>query len=1162
MHKLKRGLVSLLVLVMVLSMLPVTALANADTAPSAEPEATTEVAAVPAEDSQDEEGEVAAQSETATSELPDLQSMMPLEEKTLSDLDLTGYLPGELWEFPVSKLVQLLGLPETPAVYAIRYFRPIDGGWDSLGPDDFEMITSDGTIDLYGEGTQRSMTLVLICGTADQLDMNNTRYIVRVKMTPVYELVDATVYTLDHQKAQLGKSTGDVGYEANTGKVMHWELTLHANLNDSMWDYLKTDYRYYVSLSLNKCLGDDVVVKAVNNFGDDIGDTDITDMLFDQSATGGYLREGEDAWQDTIYINFGRKDQESSSWLPYTISLNDSRMAIHGQGIYADVTDRTDREYIVGKDDSDHDITIRNDDNLTYMLKPGYAANGEYYFGLQMSNYYGDDNSALGINSVKKAVVGSYASEAAIPANATDIKAQLFADASKKGENNGFKADYSKGVTFTVIDVNGGVHHLTVKTIAYDASQIKPSSNTWLEVYGARQEEMASEGYYPFFASYTMPYDSDSYYNNGYRTVFLLKSGENNTYGPVTDQNIRPAFDTNGKEVHASIDGAGAGIQNDGITLLPFTSGKPVQYTVTAADGKTTQNYWVTFLTQQSGPKLFVNAANDESHYVEVDGQKMPQRELFLTGKYSNHDVFFANVGDANITGLYVRLENAKNVALDDYWTVGKTTTLSAFTTTQDNKTYGELANTAKIRLVPATDEATGEMLSGAISGTLVIGYTGGGTEPVEEVRINLTGTAGDPRIITDGSKLHNGVKYVPYSVLIQTNSMGRNDNMVFSVVSGKLPDGLSLLPNGEIYGVPTKPGTYTFTIKGVYAGDESKASTMDGTITIEQNTDENVLAVNDSEYGHKLIDAAPDEINMKNIVTRNGRAYLVIESPMHGGVTGEVYKWETPISLRSAGPLDECMKVFIDGKLLTEGTDYDKESGSTRVSIRTSALENLSNGSHTIAIEFREAGAADGDMKTTSQNINITNSQGGGNGSGGGSGSKNNGKTTIDNGDGTIITTVTEVVTVGKLSSADKALLEALLNGRGVTGVYMNISAVVMERSTGKILRYLTETPSPLKVTVDIPQAMLDAQKDGKFIYVVRIHDGKAEFLDTSIHNGKATFSSDKFSTYALVTMDERVAGVKTGDAGVTAYVLVAFVAVAAGAGVVVAQKRKSKRA
>ena len=1156
MHKLKRGLVALLILVMVLSMLPVTALANADTAPSAEPEATTEVAAVPAEDSQDKEGEVAVQSETqgetAVSELPNVQSMMPLEEKTLPDLDLTGYLPGELWEFPVAKLVQLLGLPETPAVYALRYFEPIDGGWRSLGPDAFEKATSDGTIDLYGNGTNDSMTLVLICGTADQLDMSNTRYIVDVKMTTVFELFNVELYTLDHQKAQLDKNSGDVFCD-RTGKVFLWGISLNTNQNDPMWDYLKTDYRYYVSLSLNKCLGDDVVVRARNAIGDDLGD-DITDMLFDQSATGGYL---QGSGNNKIYIMLLRTGHDASktSWLPFSFGPNSSASRLYVEGLYADGEDSTYREDVV----SDHTSNLDTNE-LTYTLKPGYAVDGQYYVSLGMFTYHSTGSYYEHGDNVRKAVVGNYASEEDIPANATDIKAQLFADASVKGDNNGFKANYSKGVTFTVIDFSGNALHLTVKTV--DTLQVNPSSYTGFNVYGANQEANVGEDeqpIYPSYASYCLDYENDSYYTNGYRVVFLLKSGENNTYGPVTDQNIRPVFYTDDNvKVHASVGGAGAELQDSGSTLIPFTSGEPVQYTATAADGKTTQNYWVTFLTQQSGPKLFVNAANDTTHYAEVDGQKMPQRELHLTGKYSNHDVFFANVGDANITGLYVKLENAENVALDDYWTVGKTTTLSAFTTTDRTKTYGDLANTAKIRLVPAVDESTGEMLSGAISGTLVIGYTGGGTEPVEEVRINLTGTAGEPRIITDGSKLHNGVKYVPYSVLIQTNSMGSNDNMVFSVVSGKLPDGLSLKPNGEIYGVPTKPGTYTFTIKGVYGGNESSASTMDGTITIEKNTDENVLAVNDSEYGHKLIDAAPDKINMKNVVTRGGLAYLVVSSPMEGGVTGEMYKWETPIALHSEGPLDECVKVFIDGKLLTEGVDYDAESGSTRVSIRTAALKNLSNGTHTIAIEFRENGDTDGDMKTTSQNITINGSKDGSTSSG----SKDSGKTTIDNGDGTYITTVTEVVTVGKLSSADKALLDALLNGRGDAGVYMDISAVVMERSTGKILRYLTETSSPLKVTVDIPQAMLDAQKDGKFIYVVRIHDGKAEFLDTTIRGSKATFSSDKFSTYALVTMDERVAGVKTGDAGVTAYVLVAFVAVAAGAGVVVAQKRRSRKA
>ena len=167
-------------------------------------------------------------------------------------------------------------------------------------------------------------------------------------------------------------------------------------------------------------------------------------------------------------------------------------------------------------------------------------------------------------------------------------------------------------------------------------------------------------------------------------------------------------------------------------------------------------------------------------------------------------------------------------------------------------------------------------------------------------------------------------------------------------------------------------------------------------------------------------------------------------------------------------------------------------------------------------------------------------------------------GKTVLDNGDGTIITSVTEIVTADKLPAADKAALDSALQDKGSAGVYMNISAVVMERATGKILRYLTETPRPLQISVDIPQDMLNAMKDGKFIYVVRVHDGKAEFLDTTIRNGKASFSSDKFSTYALVLVNQRVEGVKTSDAGVTIYMVMVVAALVAGAGVVTMRKRR----
>ena len=115
----------------------------------------------------------------------------------------------------------------------------------------------------------------------------------------------------------------------------------------------------------------------------------------------------------------------------------------------------------------------------------------------------------------------------------------------------------------------------------------------------------------------------------------------------------------------------------------------------------------------------------------------------------------------------------------------------------------------------------------------------------------------------------------------------------------------------------------------------------------------------------------------------------------------------------------------------------------------------------------------------------------------------------------------------------------------------------VIRDGTTGELLGYVTQTSSNLQFTIDVPQYMLDAQKQGKYIYVMRVHGGKAEFLSTSIKDGKATFSANKFSTYTLVLMDRAVSGVRTGDAGIMTYTISAAVALA-GVGVLTMRRRK----
>jgi len=348
--------------------------------------------------------------------------------------------------------------------------------------------------------------------------------------------------------------------------------------------------------------------------------------------------------------------------------------------------------------------------------------------------------------------------------------------------------------------------------------------------------------------AYVMPYDADSYYYNGYQTVFLLNHEYDNetyewVYNPVTDENIVPNFYTGNKVVmFAGHNGASGVKQVSRETELAFQHGVPVQYSAAAENGADLKNYWVTFLTKQSGPSLFVNATNDESRYVEVPGEgegetvKIPQREVFLTEEYDNHhDVFFANVGDADMTGLYVKLEDAQNIALDEYWTIGETTTLSAFVDFSDKDiedrytNYGELKNVAKIRLVPQVVD--GVESAGEISGTLVIGYTGEDDVVDEEVRIALTGMAGTPKITTES--VVEGIKYVPYSSVIQTNNMYGSHDVEFTIVDGDLPYGMSLRANGEVYGVPTEAGEFTFTVRAVYYKDPQRSDSKEFTLAV-----------------------------------------------------------------------------------------------------------------------------------------------------------------------------------------------------------------------------------------------------------------------------------------------------------------------------------------
>ena len=421
----------------------------------------------------------------------------------------------------------------------------------------------------------------------------------------------------------------------------------------------------------------------------------------------------------------------------------------------------------------------------------------------------------------------------------------------------------------------------------------------------------------------------------GYQTIFI-----NDANADLS--NIKPDFwYANTDRVYAVSKDSGNRVDEN--HTRDFKS-ENQQYTGIIIDnGKENErNYWVTFKKlNNNGPELYVYGPNE--------------REVILDEYFEfKHDILIANIGNAPLKNINVELLDAENVKLDPYWNVGGNgnDTLAAFTTTSSNTKYGELPNLAKIRLLP-----DGE---GEVKGTLKI--TAQGQKPV---LITLNGKAQNPEIITE--KLSDAVKYVPYQQIVATNNMHDWITTQFSVVDGTLPDGVTLNSDtGEIYGVPTVPDgtenvTYKFTVEANYFVDGRdgyfEPSRKEFTLTVKPNTDENVYLASDINDGYSI---------KQHIGTQTGQYSFELET-----IEDTVFT--------SNGEYGEFVALYLNGEKLVEGVDYDSESGSTKITIKSQTMDNKTklDDNNTIAMEFREDTNGDGkgdsgaDMHRTSQNFN-----------------------------------------------------------------------------------------------------------------------------------------------------------------------------------------------
>lgn len=885
-----------------------------------------------------------------------LTSLQPLREVKLK-LDLSEYLPPELTEVKLDTIFADcdITVKESDKVVWSKW-----SGWNNnYENDEFEIIDTDQEVNLSSSYNEKC-TLEMIVGSADQLDTENIRYIVNLTVTPGDEWLEYDTYWRNADNESGKKSDYEI-YEEN--KSISFRMTN----SKKGYAYIYLDHvedNSYFTTAIHFPNG------KFDNRKNDIriyyqglnGKTDITANIwgkFDDSKTiykewlceNGYFKEDYNG-NGKLHLVMETVDSDNNVTFTGNIYflLNEEYIEPSVDGLFDsfgnEVFDGNSTVYInTGNRQVRYSESSTNPDGsisggggvytvrsnmVTYILKPGYRSSDSYILRMSVD----DESDVEGIYE------GLYDST-------KDAQAAGRENISVSVLENGYEANYDEGVNLSVIRKNHkGVYQF--KVIA--ATKEEYQGPGYVEEDNNSTAVPETDYWDPYFRItgvkdkngnnindiYIVPYKHDTYYADGRQTILINDPDVDLT-------SLIPVFITGhninvyaGENVNGQ--NTGAVRQISGQNVHNFENG-PVLYSA-AEEGTHLRNYYVTFVKKQSGKSsLFVNGTNDAKNGDDS------VRKIYFNGVYGYyHDIFISNIGDKDISGLKVTLSNAKNIKLDDYWTVRDDSNgiLGSFSKTDSSENeYGELSNMAKIRLLPTDDD-------GEIEGTLTIKADG-----QDPVNIKLTGKSGETDFVTES--LAPGVKYVPYSSVIQSDNMFTWNRVSFYTTSD-LPDGMKLYPNGELYGVPTEEGSWEIDIvmksQSRYTADQKHKKF---TLNIGTNSDSAVESATDENY--QIIERIPDKEEYQD---------------------DELF-WGN-------GALDELVGLWLDGEKLTEGADgdYIAESGSTKITVRSQTFSNISDGKHTIAMEYRTPNKQ---LKRTSQNFNKGKKQNGSGPSGGGGG-------------------------------------------------------------------------------------------------------------------------------------------------------------------------------
>lgn len=790
----------------------------------------------------------------------------------------SGYSEEELAAFPVKDFLEQLTDSSGNA-------RPISAdkiAWTRDGSDNYTVSDAEtGTIDLRFNG-QTNFYVYMVAGSGRMLDMDgNTRYVIEVHKGKAFSNLKLFWTDEDGQEQACENPTKSeydfggyteyyLGYfpEPEQAKGLRLRVELAAAAED-----VKLYKGWYSSVEAAESSGKEVETTAVEN---------------------AYEFAVEDGYNDLCVVT------ENGS----VKSLYNVRFYVYERGRGYNATFLKDGNTVSVNQISWNGV-------WKYELKNrAYRADDEYALKLRYSRPVGGTGD---VNDIQSAYVDD---------GSEDIKDQLFGE-------SGYTANYSgNGHTFEITDNYEVTVKLQIVLVDEKVQPVDPSEKPAYDdgdPYFQAKSTAVESGY---VSNYVMTPQSDSLYSsseNCYQTILLLPGGD-----AVLDMSqLKPTFYTGtGVQAYAkSVGEAGAVKQTSGQSVVDFTT-SPVQYTAKDGADKSIKNYWVTYQAQQEAATLFVNGPSFDELQTEKVADK-DKREVYLNTADDYHDIFFANLGKEELTGLSVSLdeEAQKTLKLDDFWTIEDGDALNDFDTCSS-----DIKSAAKIRL--RLKDAPENLETTEISGVLSV-VSNAGTK-----YIYLTGSI-LPEIVTES--VPNGVKYVPYSVMVQTNNHDDASKVTFSVDSGSLPNGVSLNENtGEIYGVPTKTGTYKFSIKASFSAEGASASVKEYTIEVAENTDANV----EKENEHPILN-------------------YVYDMGENGGIDDWKGKFHEQ-DFRVDHTYAEFVKFFIDGDLLKEGKDYESSEGSTKITIYRKTFERYGNGKHTIAAEFRNS---DNTMTKSTQN-------------------------------------------------------------------------------------------------------------------------------------------------------------------------------------------------